>query len=220
MDMPVIKTLAFEWMGNKRSHDFKEKGNKYYHGERVAALALTLRRHILPDDGTHDDIMTVAAWFHDIMNGADDHAGEGAAKTRGILSPYCSDEELDGICEMIRVHDDRCSAQETLSATAGELSTYIKIHQDADHLDHFGTFDIWMNFIYSVAHEQTINDARDWLVNVRPAEIERYRRELNFALSRKIYDEKMEFLAYFTERFAVEGSGGIWNEAQICEAVT
>jgi len=31
MDLPLIKNIAFELIGNNRSHEFKEKGNKYYH---------------------------------------------------------------------------------------------------------------------------------------------------------------------------------------------
>jgi len=205
MNMPAIKSLAFELMGNKSSHEFKERGNKYYHGQRVAALALRLRKLILPDDGSHDEIITAAAWLHDVMNGADNHAAAGAAKARDVLPPHCSEEELREICEIIGVHDDRHSGRDA-------FSPYIKLHQDADHLDHFGTFDVWMSFIYAVAHGQTINEARDWLRDIRPIENERYRSELNFEISRKIFDEKMEFLSYFTDRFCVESEGGIWNE--------
>jgi len=205
MDMKLIKETAFEIMGNKSSHEFKEKGNKFYHGERVAALAMKLRKLVLPDDDSHDEIMTVAAWFHDIMNGNDDHERKGAIKTRGVLSPYCTNEELNEICGMISVHDDRHSGRDTFSA-------YIKLHQDADHLDHFGTFDVWMSFIYAVPHHQTINDVKTWLLEKRPAENGKYRNELNFEVSRRIFDEKMEFLKYFSNRFGVEMSGGIWNE--------
>jgi len=207
MNIALIKNIAFEFMESKRSHDFKEKGNKYYHGERVAALAIKLRKLILPNDNSHDEIIIVAAWFHDILNGADNHAKEGAIKTREILSPYCSNDELIKVCEIISVHDDR-------NIERNKYSPYIKLHQDADHLDHFGTFDIWMSFIYAVPHNQTIGDVRDWLTNVRPTENEQYRNELNFDISRKIFDEKMEFLKYFTDRFDVESTGGIWNMEQ------
>jgi len=210
MDMRAIQNTAFELMGNKSSHAFKEKGNKYYHGQRVAVLALKLRRLVLPDDNSRDEIMTVAAWFHDVMNGTDNHAAAGAAKAKEVLSPYCTAEELAAICEIIGVHDDRASGRDT-------FSPYIRLHQDADLLDHFGTFDIWSCFLYSVAHGETINDARDWLYHGRPRENEKYRAELNFEISRKIFDEKTEFLKYFTGRFYAESAGGIWNEEQFSQ---
>jgi len=208
MDLCAMKNLAFELMGNRSSHAFKEKGNKYHHGQRVAVLALKLRKLVLPDDDSHDEIITAAAWFHDVMNGTDNHAQRGAAKAKEALLPHCTEEELAAICEIIGVHDDRSSARDS-------YSPYIKLHQDADHLDHFGTYEIWMCFLYAKSLGETINDARDWLYHGRPRENERYRAELNYGISRRIFDEKTEFLRYFTERFYVESMGGIWNEEGI-----
>lgn len=208
MDLPKIKELAYGLLGNKSSHNWKEKGNKYYHGERVAELALKLRKIILPNDDSHDDILMAAAWFHDIKNGKKEHAGKGAKKARVILRDYCTTEELDEICGIIAVHDDRYHGRDT-------YSDYIKLHQDADHLDHFGTYDVWMHIAYVISHGQTVPDAIDWLTNVRPTEDEKYRSELNFEISKRIYDEKSSYVKSFTERFKVESAGQIWREDEI-----
>lgn len=122
-------------MDGKRSHPFKERSNKYHHGERVAALAVRLRQLILPDENDSDDILTVAAWFHDIRNGANHHAALGAQCTRELLAAHCTAEELDQICDIIAVHDSR-------RPNDNAYLNIIKIHQDADHLDHFGVYDI------------------------------------------------------------------------------
>lgn len=207
--MTLLKNIAFEEMAGKSSHSFKEKGNKYYHGERVAKLAVKLRQIVIPDDDSHDDILTAAAWFHDIRNGIENHAQEGAEATRKTLSGHCTDEELDKICEIITVHDDRFSPREL-------FSDCIKLQQDADLLDHFGTFDIWSIVLYSIHINQTINETRDYMIgDERQKENEYYRNQLNFEVSRKIYDEKIEFLTDFTKRFDVELNGGIWNEDKI-----
>jgi len=208
MNLIAAKKLAFDLLGNKNSHYWKEKGNKYYHGERVAKLVLELRRIILPDDDSHDEILTVAAWFHDLMNGSEDHAVRGANKTKELLHKYCTEDEINSICEIINVHDDRSSGRDT-------FSDYIKLHQDADQLDHFGTYDIWSGFTYAVAHGQTIDDVMNWLNNRQPSEYARYRRELNYEISRKIYDEKSEFLKEFTLRFRAESMGEIWKLDEI-----
>jgi len=205
--MPIINAVVFEAMGTKRSHPFKEKGNKYTHGQRVAALALTLRERIFPGDASRDEILTVAAWVHDIMNGIENHAEQGAARARALLSPHCSAGELDDICGIIAVPDDRrpgCDA----------YSDIVKLHQDADLLDHYGTFEVWSFIQYAAPHDETINDVVDWLLHKRLAEDEPYRSELNYEISGRIFDEKMDFVKRFSERFAVECAGGIWNEGQ------
>lgn len=204
MDLITIKKLAYEHLGNKNSHHWKEKGNKYYHGERVATLVLELRKLILPEDDSHDEILTVTSWFHDIMNGNEDHATQGAKKAREVLQGYCTEAELDTICEIIAIHDDRTTGRDT-------YSDYIKLHQDADLLDHFGIFDIWMSFSYFVSHGKNMKDVMHWLSEVRPFEDAKYLSELNYEISRRIYKEKSDFVRSFSERFQVEGSGGIWN---------
>ena len=208
MDLITIKQLAFDHLGNKNSHRWKEKGNKFYHGERVATLVLQLRKLILPEDNSHDDILTVTAWFHDILNGNEDHAVQGAIKTREVLQGYCTEEELNTICEIIKVHDDRTCGRDV-------YSTYIKLQQDADLLDHFGIFDIWMSFSYFVSHGKNMKDVAQWLSEVRPLEDKKYLEELNYELSKIIYKEKSSFVRSFSERFCVESSGGIWNLATI-----
>lgn len=207
MDKARIKSLAYDRMKDKFSPTSHEKAEKYYHGERVASLVVKLRQHLFPEDPSHDDILVVSAWFHDICNGIDDHEAEGARETRAILTPYCSPSELDAICGIIRVHDDRNPEM--------DYSDQIKLHQDADHLDHFGAFDVWRSFTYAIANEQTIIETLAYMREVRPKDIQAHRDQLNYEVSKRIYDEKMAFLAQFTERFAVECAGGIWGEHEL-----
>ena len=205
MNLSAIKQIAQAEMGDKRSHPFKERGNKYTHGERVAKLALRLRQIIAPEENDYDDILTVAAWFHDICNGSDNHAAKGAERTLALLKEHCAEDDLEQICGIIAVHDDRNPGNNT-------YADIIKIHQDADHLDHFGTFDIWMVVAYTIGHDETINEAVRYLTKEWPNDNARWRSELHFDLSIKIFDEKTEFVKSYTERFAVESAGGIYNE--------
>ena len=208
MNLPHIKQIAQAEMADKRSSPYNELGDKYTHGERVAALALRLRQLILPDDNGNDDTLTVAAWFHDIRNGACDHAVHaslGAERTKELLTGQCTQEELEQICGIIAIHDDRKPGNKTYSNT-------VKIHQDADHIDHFGSFDVWRFVAYTIGHDETVGDALQYLRTRWPDDNAGWRRELNFDLSRKIYDEKTEYMKSFIERFAIESRGGIWHE--------
>jgi uncharacterized protein len=208
MNLPVIKQIAQTTMADKRSSPYYEQGDKYAHGERVAALAVLLRQLILPDENGRDEILTVAAWFHDICNGEVDHtlhAALGVNRTKELLAAYCTTEELEQICAIIAVHDDR-------KPTGKEYPNAVKIHQDADHLDHFGSLSIWRTATYTMGRNETIYDALDYLQNRWPDDIERWRGELHFDFSKRIFDDRIAFKRSFIERFAVEGVGGIWNE--------
>lgn len=209
MRLDVLNDLAFQLMANRYTSDSHEKGEKYYHGQRVAKLAVRLRKHLFPDDPSHDEILTVAAWFHDIMNGCDNHNAEGAKKAREILAPHVTAAELDEISHLIGVHDDR-------RPDSGH-SNLIKLHQDADLLDHFGLYDIWRSFIYALPHDQSLPETLTYMRDVRPTLNDRYRGEMNFELSRRIYDDRMAAYDRFVERFDAECRGEIWNEADLLE---
>lgn len=98
-------------------------------------------------------------------------------------------------------------------------NNYIKLHQDADHLDHFGTFDVWTEFLHAIHHNRTIIDVIEWFQTTRRKQDEHYRNELNFEISKKIYDEKSEFVKSFGDRLSVEGYGKIWNEKELMKVI-
>jgi len=201
MELDKMARLASELLRGKRSHPYKEVGNKYYHGLRTAKLAVTLRKLILPDDDSHDDILTAAAWFHDCANGGADHGNVGADYCMTALRGLCTDEELDEICHIIRVHDDRTHKV--------EYSPWVKLHQDADHLDHFGSYDVMMAFLECNGHDRTIDDMIKWFLEMRPGQRGKVKAQLNYDVSRRIYDEKIDFMVMFGERFKAECDGEI-----------
>jgi len=201
MELKAMSRMAEELLKNRRSHPYKEIGNKYYHGIRTAKLALTLRKIILPDDSSHDEILTAAAWFHDCANGSDNHCNEGAEWCRNNLKGLCTEGELDEICHIIRVHDDRSMEE--------DYSPWVKIHQDADHLDHFGSYDVMMGFFSANAAGRTLDEMADWFLKYRQNQRDSVKRELNYEISRRIYDEKTDYIAEFGKRFKAETSGEI-----------
>ena len=115
---------------------------------------------------------------------------------------------MDEIYKIIYVHDDRYSERSL-------FSDYIKLHQDADHLDHFGTFDVWTEFLHAIHHNRTIIDVIDWFQTTRRDQNNRFRNELNFEISKKIFDEKSQFVNSFGDRLSVEATGGVWNEKEL-----
>src|SRR5690606_1118348 len=127
-------------MGKRKSHLRREKGFIYYHCQRVANLSLNLRKQLYPDQAAMDDIMYVGALFHDVTKGIEPHHETGVHLVKQLLQEECKVDELEIVATIIAQHNNR---------HLQELPYYIKIVQDADILDHFGSMEIWLKFIYS-----------------------------------------------------------------------
>jgi len=208
MDLKAIHKIAYDNMISIRSHSWKNIGAKYEHGQRVASIALNLRRVLFPDDASFDDVLTVAAWFHDICNGIDGHGDLGADKTRELLRGFCTDSEIDEICGIITVHDER---------SLPDLSIPIKIHQDADVIDHIGVDLLRVHFQYGSAHDLTIAGEIGWLNEEYPAWIKKSRDRLHFDLSKRLFDERSSFLSLIIKRMNLEANPDKWFEFALTE---
>jgi len=60
-------------------------------------------------------------------------------------------------------------------------------------LDHFGVFEIWIHFEYSISHGMNMKKACDWLLDERPRQDQMFLTDLHFEYSKKIYIEKLTF---------------------------
>jgi len=209
MNLASIKKIAYAEFGSKRSAPYNEKGDKFTHGERVAKIAVQLRELLLPNESNLDDILTIAGWFHDIYNagGVDrkTHCVLGAERTRELLTEHCTEDQLEQICNIIAVHDER-------KPNDNNYSNAVKILQDADHLDHFGAIGIWRFAAYAVGHDGTMNDAAQHIQENRTSYVEQWSTEFNFELSRQVFDDKMRFENAFFERFILECGGSFGGD--------
>ena len=198
MDLNAILKVAEVNMKDRKSQPFRELGNKFYHGLRVAESAKHLCEMLSYE--TDLDILTVAAWFHDICNGVGNHEYLGANKTVELLDGLCTKSELDEIWELITYHDSRSKP---------DLRMEIQILQDADRLDHYGISEVWDAFQYALSQNMSMEQAVEILAeNDRIHEADVDRNSLRFPCSRQIYDEKMAFFKSIINRMRVEGSGG------------
>ena len=202
MDLVKIRQRAYELMGKRKAHLEREVGGIYYHGQRTAKIAITLRKHILPDDKSKDDLIRAAAYFHDCAKGIETHSTYGTAVARKALEDLTTEDELDFICHLIGKHQFRRNNDEN-------TSDYVKILQDADLLDHFGVYEIWMNIQYSAHTNGSMEDTMKFYEEHHNAFVEKNRKFINYDISKRIYDEKIEFEKRYIERFKIEGSGGI-----------
>jgi uncharacterized protein len=181
MDLEVLQALAFKHLGNRKAHPERERGFIYYHGQRVAKLAVTLRKLIIPDVNDKDDILTVAAYFHDIAKGIEPHSHYGAIIVEELLKDYCEPQELVEISDLIRSH---------LKTGLGKQMTKLAmVLQDADILDHFGTVELWMNFQYYANTDAPMEESVRFYQEKFDAHAQRISGYLNFDLSKRICRE-------------------------------
>jgi len=202
MNLPAMAALAEQLLKPRKAHIDREKGGIYYHGQRVAKTVLLLRRAILPEDGSHDDILTAAAWFHDIGKDLKPHARYGAVLAGEALAPHCSVEELDEIREIISLHDDRKPGD-------NHYSPWVKLQQDADMLDHFGSYILWLDIWHSACNEGSWREMAYYEDEPWEACLAKNRRLVNYPLSLRIFDEKAAFINDVYARMRVECTGGI-----------
>ncbi len=205
-NLSALREIAKTHLAAKSSHAWKEPGNKFDHGIRTAQLAERLRLAICPDDRTvQPEILTAAAWFHDLCNGQDNHEQAAADQLPFLIGHLCTSEELQTICAMIRVHDTRID--HTKQANIPYTPT-IQLLQDADMLDHLGSYDIWITFAeFSYQHRTP----RDYTACFHDGSFDRFaekwRKHINYPFSRTIFDEKIAFEKAFAARMERELNG-------------
>ena len=200
MDLEVIRGLAFKHLSSRKAHHNREQGFIYYHGQRVAKLAVNLRKLLLPDEISFDQEMIVASYFHDVAKGIEPHSKFGSVLARELLADYCTSEELGRIATIIGHHQ--------LRQIPNDYPDCVKIVQDADILDHFGSVEIWMNFQYYAHAGGTIDDSIAFYRDDYTAHAQGVRELLNYPVSVQIFDQKDTFVREFVTRMALEAEGG------------
>ena len=203
MNLENIRELAFQHMADRKAHKEREKGFIFYHGERTGKLAVSLREALIPEKAQKDQILQAAGYFHDVAKGIEPHGDYGAVLTKEILKDQCTPSELEEISELIFYHQKRKKHP--------NYSDYIKIFQDADIIDHFGTIEIWMNFNYYSYMEQPIEESVKFYSEHFEGHVREIRELLNYQISERILDDKVKFVKDFAERMKVEAKGEIYS---------
>ncbi len=198
MDLELIKDKAWELMGKRFSHPDREPGYAYYHGQRVGTIALELRELIFPEEDGNDEVILVGSWFHDVSKGIEPHWEHGALMARAILEEFCTPVKLEQIVAIVGGHTLR---------KQGDYPNYVKLVQDADILDHFGSQEIWINFWHCAYRRQTLENSLDFYSDFYAEHVQRVRELLNYPESIAFFDDKDQFVRNFVERFRREAAG-------------
>lgn len=203
MDFKRLEAQAEQAMGHRKSHVEREIGHVYFHGKRVANSVLLLRERVFPNDASHDDVLRCAGLFHDLGKGINPHARTGAILARELLQGAMTAEELDEVCQLISIHDDRHPESDVHSPWA-------KLLQDADLLDHFGIQGVWLSFTYNAYMGQKgMMDLPAFYETEWKPMVVKNRERLNFPESKEIFDEKTAYEWSVIQRLQLEGEGNL-----------
>ena len=107
MDFEKLDEVARHLMKRRKAHPERETGSVYDHGKRVARLIITLRKAVIPDDDSMDDILRLAGMFHDIGKGIEPHAAYGAPIMMQAVKGLVSEREAQEAARLIEAHCDR-----------------------------------------------------------------------------------------------------------------
>ena len=206
--LDTLRAICACELSQKSSHAWKEPGNKFAHGIRTAKLAERLRCEICPNDTSVDpEILTVAAWFHDLCNGQENHEAAAAEQLPALIGSYCTTEELDAVCTLVRVHDTRLKGV-GLAEREAVYSPSVLLLQDADFLDHLGTYSIWVTFSeFAYQHKTPCDYAEQFINGTFDRFAAKWRPQVNYPLSLSIFEEKIAFEVEFGKRMLRELDG-------------
>ena len=208
MDFDRLNEVAVRLMKRRKAHREREAGSIYDHGQRVMKLAVALRREVLPEDDSMDDILRLAGMFHDIGKGIEPHAAFGAPIMVQAVKGIVTDEEAQTAARLIAAHCDRRPNEPA-------HDVWERLIQDADLLDHMGTYNVWMDIQYCAYKEMGVNEESEFLKEKVEHYASFHRTQLNFEVSKRIYDDRIGFYLDFVKRFLVESQGEIYRAEDV-----
>lgn len=204
MDFERLDEIARGLMKKRKAHRERESGSIYEHGQRVARLVITLRRAVVPQDSSMDDILRLAGMFHDVGKALEPHAEYGAPIMLQAVKGIVSDKEAQEAARLIASHCDRRPGEPVHDVWA-------RLIQDADLLDHIGTYTVWMD-IQNAAYR---DEGPAWMAEQFGQHAEEYadhcRRLFNFPVSLELYEDRIAFYLEFARRFIKEAAGEIYR---------
>ncbi len=208
MDFEKLDEIARKLMKRRKAHIDREKGSIYDHGQRVAKLAVTLRKSVVPDDDSMDDILRLAGMFHDIGKGIEPHAAFGAPIMLQAVKGVVSEEEAQAAARLIAAHCDRRPGEPV-------HDVWERLIQDADLVDHMGTYNVWMDICYHACKDEGVQEAAAYLRDNAEKYAAHHRAQLNFEVTKRIYDDRIGFYLEYARRFQAEAQGEVYRADEV-----
>jgi hypothetical protein len=197
LNIEAIREHAYNLLRDKPDPYHRGMGAAYSHGYTTGRIAVNLRKIVVPDDDSMDAILFAAGLFHDSCKEKEPHNKAGAEVAEKELKAFCTQEELETICRLIRMHNQRGKSKDVFE----------QILQDADALDHQGAKRLWIHFAVNAGSNKSMEHAIEyWKENIRGTFNDAW---YMLDEARKIAKKRRAFFDKCMERFVREYHGNI-----------
>ncbi|NLW17690.1 MAG: HD domain-containing protein [Firmicutes bacterium] len=208
MDIEAIKAWARSKMLEVDESPL-EPGYRWYHGVRTAQLAI----HLAKEMGLEVDIkvLELGGLLHDIgkagYRGSEPHGPRGANIIRREIGHLFSPDKLEVVTAIVANHYQRPKSKYWRGKKAPNFPPEVLLVQDADILDHMGANAIWLAFHYGTAEGRNQAAAIQHFYQVDPPWYEECLASLNYEISRRELEHRLNFAHHFYQQWEREEGG-------------
>jgi putative nucleotidyltransferase with HDIG domain len=167
------------------------KNYRFQHLETTHRLVCKLEDKL--DVEVDRKVLEISALYHDIgriqdieggemdpFEGHEGHAERGVEIVEDYISDLVSEQQLEGIREVIKNHHSEASTIE------GEIV------QDADKVSNFGVFNLWRQIHYASQQGRTLNESLDYFWDTAVAEFKEHIEEMHFEQTKQLAKKRLE----------------------------
>lgn len=187
MDIVKIEHNVSSVLKRSGAQQSREKGYVYFHGKRVAELAMKIFSEVkVSPEKIELDRIYIAGLMHDIGKGRKHHALAGSKLVPKYIDGEVSKDDLEVIQKLVREHN--------LRERPNTCDLDSKSVQDADALDHFGVQGVWLSVYITAQNGGNQGDMlKYYLSDEHKNYVEGKYYCLNFDISKKMFEERYTY---------------------------
>lgn len=213
MDITAIKAWAKTKMLQTDDSPL-EPGYRWYHGVRTAKLAGYLASQMQLE--VDEDVLEIGGLLHDIgkagYSGPEPHGPRGARIIREEAAQLFTPDTLERVTAIVANHYQRPNSKHWRGKKAPEFPAETLLVQDADIIDHLGANAVWLAFRYGAAQLRNQEAAIQRFHQVDPPWHEESLASLNYTISRRELEHRLQFLEHFYSQWELEEQGELTFE--------
>ena len=185
-----------------------EIGYRYYHGLRVAALALELVN--AESLVVNQELLFIGALLHDVGKAGDKgkgHGPRGAELIQKQIPHLFGQDELERVTQIVAYHYMRPKSKYMLGKPDPGWPQEVLLVQDADTLDHFGANGIWIAHHFATVEKRNQQSSIDRHIMEDEAWKQESQQAMNYPAALRELEHRISCMDNFVWQWAREEQG-------------